>query len=216
MASSRETILAKLAAATAVPTKLDRNEISEVTPYTHSGERDREACLSLLLERLRDYDAEIYETEPKDIALTLAAVVKKSGLQRFVLPLGLPGEWLMPGPEWLRDEMLTQEVIDGADGVITGASCAIADSGTIALHHGPLEGRRVLSLLPDWHLIVLKSSQVVETLPQYFARFPEPPRLVTWISGPSATADIEMTRIKGVHGPRNLNVLLVRDEAGIS
>jgi L-lactate dehydrogenase complex protein LldG len=75
------------------------------------------------------------------------------------------------------------------------------------------EGRRVLTLLPDWHLCILRTSQIVETLPEYFDRCPHPPALATYISGPSATADIEMTRIKGVHGPRCLNVIVVHDEA---
>ena len=79
------------------------------------------------------------------------------------------------------------------------------------LHHSPAEGRRLLTLLPDWHLCILRSSQVVETFPEYFSRVQVPPALVTWISGPSATADIEMTRIKGVHGPRFLHVILVHD-----
>ncbi len=74
------------------------------------------------------------------------------------------------------------------------------------------EGRRVITLLPDFHLCILRATQIVETLPEYFARFPQPPRLATYISGPSATADIEMTRIKGVHGPRFLSVIIVRDE----
>ena len=96
--------------------------------------------------------------------------------------------------------------------MVTAAFCGIADSGTIVLHHSSTEGRRVISLLPDWHLLVLRASQVVETLPEYFDRCQQPPSLATYISGPSATADIEMTRIKGVHGPRFLHVILVRDE----
>ena len=88
----------------------------------------------------------------------------------------------------------------------------MADSGTIVLHHSASEGRRVISLLPDWHLCILRASQVVETLPEYFASLCPATRAGHLISGPSATADIEMTRIKGVHGPRFLNVILVRDE----
>ena len=108
---------------------------------------------------------------------------------------------------------------------MTACFCGVADSGTIVLHHGPAEGRRIITLLPDWHLCVVRASQVVETLPEYFDKCASRdqrsenrdqgaealPKLVTWISGPSATADIEMTRIKGVHGPRFLNVILVRD-----
>jgi len=118
--------------------------------------------------------------------------------------------------------------IEQAEGVVTGCFCGVADSGTIVLHHGPTEGRRVITLLPDWHLCVVRASQVVETLSEYCDTCREQedreqstgnreqnaealPKLVTWISGPSATADIEMTRIKGVHGPRFLNVILVRD-----
>ena len=96
---------------------------------------------------------------------------------------------------------------------MTGSFCGIADSGTIVLHHSATEGRRVLTLLPDWHLCVLRASQVVETLPEYFARCEQAPYLATYISGPSATADIEMTRIKGVHGPRFLHVVVVHDRA---
>ena len=106
---------------------------------------------------------------------------------------------------------LTSAEIEQAEGVVTACFCGVADSGTIVLHHSATEGRRVITLLPDWHLCVVRASQVVETLPEYFDRCKEPPKLVTWISGPSATADIEMTRIKGVHGPRFLNVIVVKD-----
>jgi L-lactate dehydrogenase complex protein LldG len=124
----------------------------------------------------------------------------------------LPTEWLIPGFDWKIDRGLSTAEIEKAEGVVTAATCGIADSGTIVLHHSSTEGRRVISLLPDWHLIILRASQVVETLPEYFDRCPQSPGLVTTISGPSATADIEMTRIKGVHGPRFLHVILVRDE----
>jgi L-lactate dehydrogenase complex protein LldG len=123
----------------------------------------------------------------------------------------VPDEWLAAGFDWKIDRGLATAEIEEAEGVVTASTCGIADSGTIVLHHSESEGRRVLSLLPDWHLIILRASQVVETLPEYFGQCKLLPELVTWISGSSATADIEMTRIKGVHGPRFLNVILVHD-----
>jgi len=165
-----------------------------------------------MIERLREYDAEVVETAPESLPDAIASQLAASGRQRFVAPPGLPAEWIVPGYEWAIDRGLTTGEIEEAEGVVTAASCGVADSGTIVLHHSEREGRRVLSLLPDWHLCVLRTSQVVETLPEYFARFPQAPALATYISGPSATADIEMTRIKGVHGPRFLHVVLVTDE----
>jgi L-lactate dehydrogenase complex protein LldG len=131
----------------------------------------------------------------------------------LIAPSGLPEAWLVDGVGWRVDRGLSHEEIEHADGVMTASFCGVAESGTIVLHHSAAEGRRVLTLLPDWHLCVLRASDVVETLPEYFARCAAPPQLATYISGPSATADIEMTRIKGVHGPRYLSVVLVRDEA---
>jgi L-lactate dehydrogenase complex protein LldG len=115
------------------------------------------------------------------------------------------------GFNWKIDNHLTTDEVEQVDGALTGATCGIADSGTIVLHHSEMEGRRLISLLPDWHFCVLYASQLVEALPEYFDRCDVPPGLATYISGPSATADIEMTRIKGVHGPRFLVVMLVRD-----
>jgi len=169
------------------------------------------------VERLREYDAEVVECEPDRLAATITAVLAASGRHRFVAPPGIPAEWYveaawkMQGFECTFDHGLETREIEQTEGVITGCFCGVAESGTIVLHHGPAEGRRVLSLLPDWHLCVVRASQVVERLPEYFDRCKEPPKLVTWIAGPSATADIEMTRIKGVHGPRFLNVILVKD-----
>jgi L-lactate dehydrogenase complex protein LldG len=152
------------------------------------------------------------ECSTEELPATIAAQLARSDRRTLVAPEGIPGEWLAQGFEWKIDHRLAVSEIERADGVLTACFCAVADSGTIVLHHSATEGRRVLSLLPDWHLCIVRASQVVETLPEYYDRCPEPPALVTWISGPSATADIEMTRIKGVHGPRFLNVILVRDQ----
>jgi L-lactate dehydrogenase complex protein LldG len=165
-----------------------------------------------MVERLREYDAEVVECSPAELPSVVAAQLAASGKHNFVAPAGLPAEWQPAGFDWKVDRGLTTAEIEQTEGVVTSSSYGIADSGTIVLHHSATEGRRVLSLLPDWHLCILFASQVVETLPEYFNRCPQPPALATYISGPSATADIEMTRIKGVHGPRFLHVILVRDE----
>jgi L-lactate dehydrogenase complex protein LldG len=179
--------------------------------YIRTGHLTPETRIALMIERLREYDAEVVETTPKSLPAAIAAQLVASGKHTFVAPPGLPPEWLAPGLDWKIDKGLETSEIERAEGVVTAAFCAVADSGTIILHHSVTEGRRVLTLLPDWHLCILRSSQIVETLPEYFDRCPHPPTLVTTISGPSATADIEMTRVKGVHGPRNLQVILVRD-----
>ena len=181
--------------------------------YVRAGRLGAEERLALMIERLREYDAEVVETAPETLAEAIAEQLAASGKRTFVVPQGLPAEWLAAGFEWKVDGGLMAGEIEKADGVVTGSFCGIADSGTIVLHHSDREGRRVISLLPDWHLCVLRASDVVETLPEYFSRCKEAPTLATYITGPSATADIEMTRIKGVHGPRFLHVVVVRDEA---
>lgn len=183
--------------------------------YIRRGSLDSAACVAKMIERLREYDAEVTECAPDQLAVEIAAQLVRSGRKTFVAPAGLPRQWLAEGFNWKIDRgpgnALTTEEIEHCDGVLTACFCGVADSGTIVLHHSPTEGRRVITLLPDWHLCVLRASQIVETLPEYFDHCTENPALVTWISGPSATADIEMTRIKGVHGPRFLNVVVVKE-----
>jgi L-lactate dehydrogenase complex protein LldG len=180
--------------------------------YIRAGQLGPEERLALMVERLREYEAEVGTATPDSLPDIIAAQLAASGRHTFVAPPGLSAKWLVPGFDWKIDRGLTTAEIEKADGVVTASFCGIADSGTIVLHHSETEGRRVISLLPDWHLCILRASDVVETLPEYFARCTEPPRLATYISGPSATADIEMTRIKGVHGPRFMHVILIRDE----
>jgi L-lactate dehydrogenase complex protein LldG len=181
--------------------------------YIRRGQLTAEARIALMIERLREYDAEVIESTPENLTTSIAAQLTASGKKIFAAPEGLPTSWLIPGFDWKIDHALAHDDIEQAEGVVTAASFGVADSGTIVLHHSATEGRRVLTLLPDWHLCILRASQIVQTLPEYFEQCAQPPALVTWISGPSATADIEMTRIKGVHGPRFLHVILVRDEA---
>jgi L-lactate dehydrogenase complex protein LldG len=180
--------------------------------YIRRGSLDADARVAKMIERLREYDAEVIECAPDGLSNEIAAQLVRSGRNTFVAPAGMPQDCLPEGFIWKIDGELATEEIERCDGVLTACFCGVADSGTIVLHHSPSEGRRVISLLPDWHLCILRASQIVETLPEYFDRSTDLPALVTFISGPSATADIEMTRIKGVHGPRFLNVIVVKDQ----
>lgn len=214
--TSREKVLDRVRRAT--PPAADSGEALEAAygtlprNYARRGAMSAAGRVERMVERLREYDAEVTECAPHELTQTIAARLEASGRRKFVAPAGARAEWLAAGFEWKMDRDLAVDEIERADGVMTAAFCGVAESGTIVLHHAPEEGRRVLTLLPDWHLCVLRASQVVETLPEYFARCERVPALVTWISGPSATADIEMTRIKGVHGPRFLDVIMVRDQ----
>ena len=207
--STRQVILDRIRSATHDGSSIAYDSLPR--PYIRRGTLSPEAKAELMAKRLREYDAEVVECVPVDVAAAVASQLAVSGKRVFTAPQGLPSAWLAQGFIWLVDNHLDYSEIEGVEGVVTAASAGIADSGTIVLHHGAEEGRRVLSLLPDWHLCILFASQIVETLPEYFDLFAHPPALATYISGPSATADIEMTRIKGVHGPRFLNVVLVHD-----
>jgi L-lactate dehydrogenase complex protein LldG len=160
--------------------------------------------LDLLADRLTDYKAVVHRGAS---AAEVIAEILPAG-SRVVVPPGLPEEWLPPAVTAVRDDGLSHADIAGADAVITGAAVAVAETGTIVLDAAPDQGRRVLSLLPDRHLCVLRPDQVVAAVPEAVARL-DPRRPLTWISGPSATSDIELNRVEGVHGPRNLHVILL-------
>ena len=182
--------------------------------YVRAGKLGADERIALMIERLREYDAEVVEAAPESLPADDRRAVGRERAAQVRGSGGVAGG--VAGRRALSGRSITafrRAEIEQAEGVVTAAFCGIADSGTIVLHHSAAEGRRVISLLPDWHLCVLRASQVVETLPEYFARCPEAPVLATYISGPSATADIEMTRIKGVHGPRFLHVIVVRDDS---
>jgi L-lactate dehydrogenase complex protein LldG len=129
---------------------------------------------------------------------------------RLLAPPGLPPDWLPPSLAVVEDGGVSYADLDTSQGVLTACSLAIAETGTIVLRHGSAEGRRALTLVPDYHLCVVFGHQVVQTVPEAIRRLAaSEPTLVTTISGPSATSDIEMTRIRGVHGPRTLDVVIV-------
>jgi L-lactate dehydrogenase complex protein LldG len=170
-----------------------------------------EELLELLVDRLVDYRALVRRTSTAMVAATVVAALTERGARRVavadgILPEGL--DRLEPGIELVGDDPpLTPAQLDGLDGVLTGCAVAIAETGTIVLDAGPGQGRRLLSLLPDYHLVVVTAAQVVGGVPEAVARL-DPSRPQTWISGPSATSDIELDRVEGVHGPRTLEVIV--------
>lgn len=164
--------------------------------------------IEVLAHRLEDYRATVHRVAEDEIASTVAAVLPDRGWRaRLVVPPGLPGGWLPAGVDVLTDDGLDVHSLDAADGVLTGAAVAVAETGTIVLDGSPDQGRRVLTLLPALHICVLRPAQVVGTVPEAIARL-SPTRPLTWISGPSATSDIELSRVEGVHGPRTLHVVI--------
>jgi L-lactate dehydrogenase complex protein LldG len=167
------------------------------------------ALTSLLIGRLRDYGTAVRRCPAGGEAQAVRAALAERGVRRVVLPPGLSLDGAAPdGVAFLADDGLSPGALDAADGVITTAAVAIAETGTIILDGGAGQGRRALSLVPDYHLCLLRAGQVVGIVPEALARL-DPRRPCTWISGPSATSDIELDRVQGVHGPRTLEVILV-------
>ena len=158
--------------------------------------------MELLVDRLVDYKASVRRVP--DAAAAIPRALAERGAARVAVPPGL--EWTVPGS--VVDTGLTAAQLDDLDGVVTACAVAIAETGTIVLDAGPDQGSRALTLVPDYHLCVVRADQVVQTVPEAVARL-DPGRPLTWISGPSATSDIELHRVEGVHGPRTLEVLLL-------
>ena len=178
--------------------------------YRREATRPREAVLELLEDRLRDYDARVVRAGRSEVVAAAARMLEERKVRRMVVPAGLAAEWLPGGVEFVVDEGLAAAELDRVDGVMTGATLAIAETGTVVLQNVAGQGRRAVTLVPDYHLCVVRVEDVVETVPEAMARLQATAGLATtFVSGPSATADIEMTRIKGVHGPRFLDVILV-------
>ncbi|WP_410813741.1 LutC/YkgG family protein [Micromonospora sp. 067-2] len=161
--------------------------------------------LDVLVHRLSDYRATVHRCTDGEVAQVVDAIL---GGGRVVVPPGLPRHWLPDTVDVLTDDNLPRDRIAAADGVLTAAAVAVAETGTVILDASADQGRRVLTLLPDVHICVLRTDQVVAGVPDALTRL-DPHRPLTWISGPSATSDIELNRVEGVHGPRHLHVVLV-------
>ena len=162
------------------------------------------------VDRVDDYRATIERATIERLPAAIAAIFAAHGARRVATPGGVPESWFAAtDAERVPDDPpLSHAALDALDGTITGCAVAIAETGTIVLDAGPDQGRRVLSLLPDLHVCIVRVEQVVGTVPEALARL-DPGRPQTWISGPSATSDIELQRVEGVHGPRRLAVILV-------
>jgi L-lactate dehydrogenase complex protein LldG len=180
-----------------------------VVAYRERGELSGEALLSLLAERLTDYRALVRVATPAILADEIRSALQRRDARTVVVP----PELRLPLPEFAEvtvDDRLTAAELDSFDAVITRAAVAVAETGTIILDGSPDQGRRAVSLVPDYHLCIVAADQVVHLVPEAVARLAaSATRPLTWISGPSATSDIELERVEGVHGPRTLEVILI-------
>jgi L-lactate dehydrogenase complex protein LldG len=181
--------------------------------YRRRGRRGGAARVALLCERVCDYRAEAHVVRPPQLRAAIAGAFARQGAMRIVVPAGVPAAWRPAGLELVEDAGQSPAELDRLDGVLTGCTLAIAETGTIALAAGPAEGRRALTLVPDLHVCVVEDTQIVELVPEAMTRLGELVRAerrpITFISGPSATSDIELNRVEGVHGPRTLIVFVL-------
>jgi L-lactate dehydrogenase complex protein LldG len=190
--NARDAILARLRAA------LADEPAAEPIPRDYGRHLDGD-LVELLTDRLVDYKARVHRTLDEALA----------GIETLLVPPDVPGDWLRSYTgKTVVDERRTVEELDRVDAVLTGCAVAIAQTGTIVLDAGPAQGRRAITLVPDRHVVVVRVDQIVGRVPEALPRL-APTRPQTWISGPSATSDIELKRVEGVHGPRTLDVVIV-------
>ena len=209
--SARDTILGAIRTALA-----DRPAAVEVPrDYRRTSERTREETVALFAERVGEYRASVRVVPVGELHAALSELCRDRGAGRLAVPNDLPEAWRPEGIELVPDTGLTPHELDDLDGALTGCALGIAETGTIVLDGGTGQGRRMLTLVPDYHLCVVAENQVVDLVPDAVERL-EPAvragRPLTFVSGPSATSDIELNRVEGVHGPRTLHVVVVRGE----
>jgi L-lactate dehydrogenase complex protein LldG len=209
MSTARDEILQRIRSANhAAGVDDSAIEVPEFAAPSHAGAD----LINLFVERVADYQAEVTVVDADAVAEEVARAL--DGYADVVIPDGLPGEWLDGVTAMqLSDDDFTATALDRIDAVVTSAAVGIAVPGTIVLDHGPGQGRRALSLVPDVHLCVIRADQIVYDVPEAVVALEDSARAghpLTWISGPSATSDIELSRVEGVHGPRTLRVIVVR------
>jgi L-lactate dehydrogenase complex protein LldG len=200
--SARDEILGRIRTALAdVPA--DEPAAARLRPiHPAPGDVDRFA------ERAADYRATVVRVETGEVTSAVAAACERHDARRLVAPDGLPEGWAPEAVELLVDAPLDRDTVAGADGVLTTCALAIAETGTIILDAGAGQGRRALTLLPDLHICVVPADRIVAGVPDAIARLAATRAPITFISGPSATSDIELNRVEGVHGPRRLEIIV--------
>jgi L-lactate dehydrogenase complex protein LldG len=184
-------------------------------PRTYRLETGHADLLHLLEARVDDYRATVHVCDSSELPATVAGILERLAVKRLAVPADLEQHWIPATLETLTDHAdLEPRVLETADAVLTGCAVAIAETGTIVLDHGTAQGRRALTLVPDRHVCVVFQHQIVDNLPAAVSRLEGSVgagRPLTLISGPSATSDIELNRVEGVHGPRTLEVVIVRE-----
>jgi L-lactate dehydrogenase complex protein LldG len=202
--SARDEVLSKIRRALAdVPDTERPDDVAVDRGYRHAGYTA--GVLERFAAAVRDYRAEVRVVDRQEVAATVASACPAG---RILVPPDLPPEWRPEGA--LEDDGRPGRELDEFEGVVTGCAVAIAQTGTIVLDGGALSGRRAITLVPDHHICVVRADQVVDLVPEALARIEDPTRPITFISGPSASSDIELQRVEGVHGPRRLVVVVAR------
>lgn len=213
--TARETILQRIRTALHdVPSTEQLVDEPAPRDYRQSGSATREDVIAQFIERVADYKVMVQRVDARSLSQAIAEACVKRGVQHLVIPADVPEDWRPPQVELLPDNTtLSYEQLDTSDGVLTGCALAIAQTGTIVINGGVAQGRRALTLLPDYHLCIVFEHQIVDLVPEAIADLRDAVlaerRPITFISGPSATSDIELNRVEGVHGPRTLHVLVV-------
>jgi L-lactate dehydrogenase complex protein LldG len=180
--------------------------------YRLRGELSREQVVERFAERVTDYQASVWRATRAGLPRVLADCCRERGAVRLGIPAGLPAELRPEGVELVADDGLSPHELDGLDGALTGCAVAIAETGTVVLDGGATSGRRALTLVPDLHLCVVFEEDIIELVPEAVAALEGAAAEglpITFVSGPSATSDIELSRVEGVHGPRALDVVIV-------
>jgi L-lactate dehydrogenase complex protein LldG len=213
-ADARSEILNAIRSANRGATDLTRAELeyAEIPrDYTQHAGVSRDETIALLTERLIDYNAHVVACSPDQLPSAIREALQQHDAARVLVPQDLPRNLLPDGVDATPDTNLTPAELDRFDAAVTLCTLAIAETGTLVLQGLAGQGRRAATLVPDLHVCVLGVQDIVNTVPEAFERLTSTTtRPLTFVSGPSATADIEMTRIKGVHGPRQLHILLIQ------